>query len=352
MTNCVLGLVPLSCDRTGVGFTAKPLDSESNRLHLVKGHTKHFPNLEGGQYFYVRIKGCEGCCEVAKVTGIEEDVLILDRTAGSKCTCITSNTMVSYVWDDIRVVTDIAKSIGINVESPLRYDACTRTLSVDCKALFAADCGGCGCGEGVQPTLLTGEQPAGGLRGEQGDKGDQGVGVSSFTISPSGQLMYTLTDGTTRSAGVLPVAKGVRGEPGPPGAQGAPGAKGDKGETIAAITAEPGIFKVVMSDNQIITVDATAMKGDKGDKGDPGDKGDTGPAGYSFQYVETATDAYVFGYPGVTFTIQSPAMPGVTLGPYTTGADGVVTIPKPPVSGSGLLTIKVNNTIVGIGRIG
>ena len=78
--NCELNLVPLSCDRQGVGFTSHPLSEDSNRLRLMKGHAKHFPVLEGQQYFYIKIRGCKGCCETAKVIGIEEDTFILDRT--------------------------------------------------------------------------------------------------------------------------------------------------------------------------------------------------------------------------------------------------------------------------------
>ena len=185
--NCELNLVPLSCDRTGVGFTSHPLSEDSNRLRLMVGHAKHFPPISGQQYFYVKIAGCNGCCETAKVVGIEEDTLILDRTTSSKCPCILSNTQVSYLWDDTRVIQDIAKSIGFNVLSPLKYDPCTRTLSVDCKELFAADCGGCGCGEGAVGTGTgTGGAVTGGLRGAKGDKGDNGVGVASFTITADG----------------------------------------------------------------------------------------------------------------------------------------------------------------------
>ena len=148
--NCELGLIPLSCDRTGLGFTASPLSADSNNLRLLKGQAKHFPVLEGTQYFYVKIQCCNGCCETAKVVRIEEDTLVLDRTIGAKCDCIQSNAMVSYDWNNMFVVQDVANSIGLNVLSPLKYDACTRTLSVDCKELFAADCGGCGCEEGTQ----------------------------------------------------------------------------------------------------------------------------------------------------------------------------------------------------------
>lgn len=260
--------------------------------------------------------------------------------------------MVTYEWDTMQVIKDIANSIGINVESPLKYDACTRTLSVDCKELFAKDCGGCGCGEGV-PNGGNAVAPAGtGLRGEQGEKGEPGVGLASFTITASGQLTYTLTDGTTRSAGVLPVAKGVRGEQGPRGEQGVQGDKGDDGKYPTTVNIADGKIRFVMSDNSVLETDASTLRGEKGDKGDVGPKGDKGDVGYSFQYVETDDKAYVFGVPNIAFTIQSPAMPNVTLGPYTTAADGFVEIPKPPTSGKAVLKLMVKDAIVGIGRTG
>ena len=347
--NCELNLVPLSCDRTGVGFTSHPLSEDSNRLRLMVGHAKHFPSISGKQYFYVKIAGCNGCCETAKVVGIEEDTFILDRTMSSKCQCILSNTHVSYLWNDIRVIQDVANSIGFNVLSPLKYDACTRTLSVDCKELFAADCGGCGCSEG----MVGGGAGAGtgtvtgGLRGERGEKGDAGVGVASFSITADGRLMYTLTDGTTRPAGTLPQAKGVPGQPGPKGDKGDEGPKGDDGAGIQAITVNGTTATVIMTNNGSVTVDVSSLKGDKGDTGA---KGDTGPVGYSFQYTEVSTQSIIFGIPNTTVTLSSPSLAGMTFGPYTTGGDGMVTFTKPAISGQVLILIKQGDKLVGIGR--
>ena len=350
MANCELGLVPLNCDRTGVGFTARPLDIESNKLHLIKGHAKHFPTITDGQYFYIRIKGCDSCCEVAKVVAIEEDTLTLDRTTGNKCTCIMSNAQVSYEWDNLRVIQDVAYSIGINAESPLKYDPCTRTLSVDCKELFSKDCGGCGCGETKDNSSQDNCTP--GLRGEQGERGEPGVGIATLTITNSGQLSYTLTDGSTRIAGTLPTAKGVRGLPGERGERGEQGPKGEDGTKITAARAVDGKFQLVMSDNTVIETDASSMKGDKGETGAKGEKGEKGDAGYSFQYIELDKEAVIFGFPKTQVTLQSPSMPGVTLGPYTTGEDGLVTIPKPPTQGKAVILIKADGATVGIGRTG
>lgn len=329
--DCELNLVPLPCSRTGVGFTSHPLDEHSNRLHLMKGHAKHFPQLEGRQYFYVKIAGCGDCCETAKVVGIEEDTLVLDRTTGAKCPCVMSNAMVSYLWDDIRVVQDVARAIGINVLSPLKYDACTRTLSVDCKELFAADCGGCGCGEGA---VETGNSSTGGvgLRGQQGERGERGVGIATLSITASGQLNYTLTDGTTRSAGTLPKAQGTQGERGPKGEIGMQGEQGEQGE--------PG------------PQGEKGEQGTPGEKGEKGDKGDKGDPFYAYQYVEVGNDAYVFGEPNAQITISSPSLAGMTFGPYRADGNGLVKFTKPNINGQVLIQIFANGKLEGIGRAG
>lgn len=353
--NCELNLVPLSCDRTGVGFTASPLSSDSNQLRLLKGHAKHFPTLEGRQYFYVKIQGCNGCCEVAKVIRIEEDVLVLDRTISSKCECVQSNATVSYDWDNIHVVQDIANSIGINVLSPLKYDACTRTLSVDCKELFAADCGGCGCGEGAVAVEGATQPVAGGLRGEKGEKGEAGIGIAELKITPTGQLLYILTNGTSRSAGTLPQAKGQPGPAGPKGDRGEKGDTGADGVKVVGATFAGTTITFQNSDHTEFSVDVARLKGEQGEQGEPGEqgpKGEQGDPGQTYQYVEVGNDAYIFGVPNQQVTMTSPAMAGVTFGPYTTGADGFVKIAKPPLSGGSLLQIKSGTKLVGIGRAG
>ena len=52
----------------------------------------------------------------------------------------------------------------------------------------------------------TGEQ---GLQGEQGPKGDTGVGVEKVEINKDGDLIITLTDGSTHNAGKLNPANGL-----------------------------------------------------------------------------------------------------------------------------------------------
>lgn len=360
--DCNLGLATLECNKTGVGYTAAPISSDSNRLRLIKGHVKQFPRIKNGQYFYIKIYGCGECCETAKVIGIEQDTLVLDRTIGSKCDCIQSNAQVRYDWNNIHVLLDVARSVGLNVLSPLKYDACTRTLSVDCKELFASDCGGCGCedkapaasNEVISPRMMlethsTEYVGIPELRGEKGDKGDQGVGVKSFSISASGKLLYTLSDSTSGTAGTLPVAPGPRGEQGERGPRGEQGEKGDTGATVIGGVIQDNTLVFTKSDNTTFSIDATPLKGEQGEQGEQGEKGDTGA---TYQYVEVDTKAYVFGKPSTNIYITLDGMPDVTFGPYTTGSDGLASFSKPPLSGKTLVRIFEDSKLVGIGSAG
>ena len=81
-------------------------------------------------------------------------------------------------------------------------------------------------------------------------------GVRSVSISDTGHLIFTLTDGSEHDLGK------VVGETGPKGDK---GDQGDKGDTGATGPAGPQ--------------GATGAKGDPGAKGDKGDKGDTGATG-------------------------------------------------------------------------
>lgn len=348
---CPLNLVPLPCDRTGVGFTAAPLHQTSNTVHLLKGHGRHFPTLAGGEYFYVRITGCNNCCEVSKVVAVEGDVLSLDRTTGSKCDCVQSNARVSYEWNTIQAVEDIVRSVGLNVLSPLKYEPCSRTLSVDCKELFAADCGGCGCGEGGgnNPAPPSGTP---GLRGPKGDPGERGVGIAQLKVSPAGQLLYTLTTGDTKSAGTLPTQKGAKGEQGPKGDTGEQGPKGDDGAHISTISVSDLTATVTMSDGATTTFDVSSLKGEQGPEGKQGERGEKGDPGVTYQYIELGTLAYIFGQPNTAVLIKSPQMPGVTFGPYRTDDTGLVQFDKPPTSGKALIQMFADGRLVGIGSTG
>lgn len=348
---CILNLVPLPCDRTGVGFTSSPLQQTSNKLHLLKGQGRQFPALVGDEYFYIRIAGCNNCCEIAKVVSVDGDVFTIDRTSGSKCDCVQSNARVSYEWNNIQVVEDIVRSVGLNVLSPLKYEPCSRTLSVDCKELFAADCGGCGCEESVASNQ-TPTNNAPGARGAKGERGDPGVGIAQLNVSASGQLLYTLTTGDTKSAGTLPMQKGAKGAQGPKGDRGEQGPKGEDGAHIATIAVVETTATVTMSDGATSTVDVSSLKGERGPAGEKGERGEQGEPGATYQYVELGGVAYIFGRPNTDVLIKSPQMPGVTLGPYRTDGSGLVQFDKPPTNGKALIQMFVGGDVVGIGSTG
>lgn len=83
--------------------------------------------------------------------------------------------------------------------------------------------------------------------GGGGGTGGDGVSVTNCTINDSGNLIVTLSDGTTIDAGHCvgadgqpgtPGAKGDPGEPGTPGAAGTPGTPGANGENGVSPTIE------------------------------------------------------------------------------------------------------------------
>ena len=96
--------------------------------------------------------------------------------------------------------------------------------------------------------------------------GGGGKSVTDAQVSEDGDLIITLSDGTTINAGHVVGAEGAQGPEGPqgpPGPQGLQGPKGDQGE--------PGI------------------QGPQGPKGDTGDTGPQGPAGADGVGLPTVT---------------------------------------------------------------
>ena len=76
-------------------------------------------------------------------------------------------------------------------------------------------------------TGQTGQQ---GEKGEKGDDGDDGLTVTGAVINSDGNLIITLSDGSSINAGNARGAKGDTGEKGDTGDTGSQGEKGDKGD--------------------------------------------------------------------------------------------------------------------------
>lgn len=103
-------------------------------------------------------------------------------------------------------------------------------------------------------------------------------GISGAAVNPSGNLILTKQDGTIINAGYVVGPQGVQGDIGAVGPTGATGAQGPAGLSVSGAAVNPsGRLLITRSDNSII--DAGSVIGPKGDKGDTGDTGATGTQG-------------------------------------------------------------------------
>ncbi len=342
---CSTGLLFLSCDYTGVGFTSKAVDKGATKIQLQRGHGKNFPSTLNGAHFYITVEGCHSCCEIMRVVGIQDDVLEVQRGLGSTCDCIASNARVSVSTDNQHFYNDLRNHIPLNAVSPLKYDCTTNTMSVDCAELFKSGCSGCDCGEGGAAGGAGAVVANGGLRGEPGPPGEPGPSITGITLSTAGSLIFSFSNGETiQAAGRLP--RGLKGDAGEPGRRGEPGAPGEPGEDAPKISAgmmEGNDLKLVMSDNSVVTI-----AGVKGAEGDKGDQGDPGPRGLgAYQLLMAGEKVYVFGTPNKKLVIkQDPLMVEVT-----TDAEGLVETKIDGFKRDVLIKIFEDEKLVGISKV-
>ena len=151
--------------------------------------------------------------------------------------------------------------------------------------------------QGVQ-----GEKGEKGERGVQGEKGDAGLngtdgkdgtGINNIEISNDGNLLITLTNGTSLNLGNIKGAKGdqgIQGEKGDSGLNGADGKDGTNGtDGIGVASSEInalGELVITYSDGNTVNLGkvvgndgAQGVQGEKGDKGDQGIQGEKGDKG-------------------------------------------------------------------------
>lgn len=241
MNVCPIRLQTLPCGLQGYGYLSTPVRSTDTVLRLMNGHGAFFPALQGGQYFFVTVQGCDGCCETMRVTARDGDVLTVVRT--DICDCINSNARVTYDAGSREYIQAIAREIGINTVSPLNYDCETHTLSIDCNKLATdSDCG-CGSGTGTA---------GGGLRGPQGPAGRDGadgVGIERFSIDGNNTLYWTNTVGKTYTIGTLTAPRGEKGEKGDKGDTGPQGPQGPAGTDAGTISMSEvaGVFTLQLT---------------------------------------------------------------------------------------------------------
>ena len=77
---------------------------------------------------------------------------------------------------------------------------------------------------------VQGEKGDAGLNGTDGKDGKDGTGINNIEISNDGNLLITLTNGTSLNLGNIKGEKGDKGDQGEKGDQGIQGEKGDRGE--------------------------------------------------------------------------------------------------------------------------
>lgn len=342
---CNNNLVFISCEYSGIGFTSKAVPEDATRIQLMKGHGKNFPPVTKGSHFYITVDGCNSCCETMRVVGIDGDVLEVERNLGDACTCIKSNAKVSYTSSNKEFFEDINSVIPLNVQSPLKFDCATNTLSVDCSALFKAGCGGgCDCGEGGCDECGDKPNDAGttsGLRGPKGDKGDEGPLPTAINISPLGVLTFSYPDGTTiQATGRVPKGpKGDKGDNGETGRQGDVGVAGDSAAKIATARAEGRDIVFTMSDDSVVRVQnaiPAPLKGDKGDKGDP-----------SAQMVNADGTWYIHAVKSTALRVN---VSNTDL-PVTTNAEGLARVDLSPYAKGSLVKIYNGTNLIGIGVV-
>lgn len=183
-----------------------------------------------------------------------------------------------------------------------------------------------------------------GLQGVKGDKGDtglngtngtDGVGINDIEISTGGNLVITLTNGTSLNLGNIKGAKGDKGDTGLKGADGINGVDG-VGITDVTINADNELVLSFSNGNVINLGNIKGAKGDKGDtglKGADGINGINGVDGVGIQNVDVSADG------ALTVTLTNGTV--LNLGNIK-GADGLG-ITKSEINASGELVLTYSN---------
>lgn len=136
--------------------------------------------------------------------------------------------------------------------------------------------------------------------------GDDGVGIESVSYNEAGNVIITLSDGTSFVSEYS--MKGAKGD------------AGEDGNYISDITyGQDGTLVISMSDGTQY-VSEYSMKGEKGDKGDSGDRGDAGRGITSI--VKTGTSGLVDTYT-ITYSDNTTSIFTVTNGQAYTAGNGI-----------------------------
>lgn len=367
---CPARLVELPCSMQGYAYLANPLRRDGVELQLMRGHGRHFPVLTGSEFFFVKVEGCEGCCESMKVVATRGDVLVVERP-DTGCDCINSNARVSYDYTSKRYIQAAAREIGLNVTGPLVYDCETNTLSVDCNKLFSDP--DCGCGSATPPA-------GGGMRGPIGPEGRPGkdaIGIESMSLEGN-VLTWQDSTGRRHTAGTIeppPGQKGDRGDVGPAGPAGPPGPRGadagsitmaeQDGQFTLTLRTDDGTERVLGKWTPPRGIGIKDMNIDENSgkllvtltdesKLDAGlARGPVGPIG-SFDMTQYGNQLAVCGPPGATFTfaIQNHLVNNTNRGPHQLNQEGLWVGNKPHILAEAqLVKVMYNRLVVAVGSV-
>ena len=228
-----------------------------------------------------------------------------------------------------------------------------------------------------------------GLQGVKGDKGDtglngtngtDGVGINDIEISTGGNLVITLTNGTSLNLGNIKGEKGDKGDAGINGTDGIDGTNGADGVGVANSEINAlGELVITYSDGNTVNlgkvVGNDGAKGEQGLQGVKGDKGDKGDAGINgTDGIDGTNGADGVGITDVTINADNELVLSFSNGNVINlgnikgakgdkgdtglkGADGIngvdgVGIQNVDVSADGALTVTLTNgTVLNLGNI-
>jgi hypothetical protein len=141
-----------------------------------------------------------------------------------------------------------------------------------------------------------GANGAAGATGPAGETGADGIGFVSAVVDINGNLILTKTDGSNVNVGQV---KGTKGDAGETGATGANGATGATGVSVTGATVN-GSGELVLTLSNGSTINAGSSVGPAGPQGIQGEQGIQGPAGTSYSINGVADEVNVYGLSSTT----------------------------------------------------
>ena len=127
MSNCK-SPVSVPCTMSGVGYVAFTVSRGDTTIKLHPGHGENFPPLAAGEYFYVDVIGCTGCCNSIKVLQRSGDTL---RIEPLNCSCVPSNAKLQVNNSSPQALAETVMA-QITFGEGISYDCSSKTLKASC----------------------------------------------------------------------------------------------------------------------------------------------------------------------------------------------------------------------------